>query len=56
MMRSKPSSASFSQTSRLKTAHKISDAQSARSPKARMISFRIEAGDPIEKFSIDSGV
>ena len=53
MMKSKPSSASFSQTSRLKTAHKMSDSQSARSPEARMISLGIEAGDPIEKFSIE---
>lgn len=53
MMKSKLSSASFSQTSHLKTAHKMSDSQSTRSPKARMISFGIEAGGPNGKFSIE---
>ena len=53
MTKSKPSSASFCQTSHLKTAPKMSDSQSAHSPKARMISLSIEAGDPIEKFSIE---
>ena len=53
MMKSKLSSASFSQNSHLKTAHKTSDSQNARSPKARMISFGLEAGGPIAKFAIE---